>query len=254
MLYDSFASLLQRPPGLDVIAEVANRISIPLTVAGGLRTLEDIRTVLRAGADKVAINTAAVHDPDLLRQASEVFGNQCIVASVEYYHQLNGRREVWTEYGREVHEIDALEWVKTVVQKGAGEIMITSIDRDGRGIGLDTEFIRTVSHLVPVPVIAGGGVGTIEHFADAAGAGVEAISAASIFHYALAKPFDSRYLQWTEKALRKGKPIDAGNVDFLNEGYGNFRKIPVEPCHLQDVKRALADAGFQTRMVKSEAA
>ncbi|NMM45576.1 imidazole glycerol phosphate synthase subunit HisF [Rhodospirillaceae bacterium KN72] len=254
ILYDTFASLLHRPAGLSVIAEVADRISVPLTVAGGLRTIDEIRKVLRAGADKVAINTAALHDPDLLRQASEVFGTQCIVASVEYHQQFGGRREIRSEYGREPHPMDAEDWIGSVLEKGVGEIMITAIDRDGLGLGADLDFVRRLQRYVPVPLIVGGGVGTVEHFVDAAQAGADAVAAASVFHYAQWAPIDKKYLQWDEKSLRIGAPVDAGNIDFLNGGYGGFRDVPVTPCHLSDVKAALSAAGIGTRLVNSGAA
>lgn len=250
-VYDTVASLLCRPTSVDTVARVADVVDIPLAVAGGLRSLHDIRTVLRAGADKVAINTAALHDPDILRQASDVFGAQCVVASIEYFTREGGRRLVWTEYGREEHAVELDAWIDTVISKGVGEIMLTAIDRDGRGIGADLDLVRRVARRVPVPVIVGGGIGSVADFVAAADAGADAIAAASVLHYAKSHPFGRRYLSWPHARLRVGAPIDSGNIDFVNEGYGAIRAVPVVPCTLLEVKSALAEAGLRTRHARA---
>ncbi len=168
----------------DVISRVAEQCFMPLTVGGGVRTLADIRNLLLAGADKVSINTEAVKNPDFVAQASEKFGSQCIVVAIDAKAVAPGKFEVFTHGGRNATGIDAVEWAKKMVALGAGEILLTSMDRDGTKIGVDLELTRAVSEAVSVPVIASGGIGTLEHFSQAVKEGkADAVLAASVFHF-----------------------------------------------------------------------
>lgn len=172
-----------------VVEQVASEVFIPLTVGGGIRKLEDIRCMLNAGADKVGINSAAVFNPEFVREAAEKFGSQCIVVAIDAKKVSSdkepNRWEIFTHGGRKGTGIDAIEWAIKMVDYGAGEILLTSMDRDGTKIGFDLELTRAVSEAVAVPVIASGGVGNLEHLADGVIKGkADAVLAASIFHFA----------------------------------------------------------------------
>ena len=172
-----------------VVEQVASEVFIPLTVGGGIRTLDDIRRMLNAGADKVGINSAAVFNPDFVREASERFGSQCIVVAIDAKKvSQNGesdRWEIFTHGGRKPTGIDAIAWAKKMVGFGAGEILLTSMDRDGTREGFDLPLTRAISEAVSVPVIASGGVGCLDHLADGVIQGkADAVLAASIFHFA----------------------------------------------------------------------
>lgn len=168
----------------DVISRVAEQCFMPLTVGGGVRTLADIRSLLLAGADKVSINTEAVKNPEFVAQAAGKFGSQCIVVAIDAKAVAPGRFEVFTHGGRNATGLDAVEWAKKMVALGAGEILLTSMDRDGTKIGVNLELTRAVSEAVSVPVIASGGIGTIEHFSQAVKDGkADAVLAASVFHF-----------------------------------------------------------------------
>jgi len=185
---DITASHEARPIILDVVARTAERAFMPVTVGGGVRTVEDVRALLRAGADKVSINTAAVARPEFVGEAAEAFGAQCVVVAIDARRRLasDPRRgwEVFTHGGRTPTGLDAVAWAVRMVQAGAGEILLTSMDRDGTREGYDLELTRTIVDAVDVPVIASGGVGTLEHLYDGlARGGASAALAASIFHY-----------------------------------------------------------------------
>ena len=186
---DITASSDDRETMVHVVEQVAGEVFIPLTVGGGIRTLEDIRRLLNAGADKVGINTAAVFNPEFVRQAAERFGSQCIVVAIDA-KQVNepgeaARWEIFTHGGRKPTGIDAVEWARRMVRYGAGEILLTSMDRDGTREGFDLALTRAISEAVSVPVIASGGVGTLEHLAEGIVQGkADAVLAASIFHFA----------------------------------------------------------------------
>ncbi len=181
---DITASSDDRAILLDVVRRTAEQVFMPLTVGGGVRTVEDIRALLLAGADKVSINTAAVHRPDFVREAAEKFGNQCIVVAVDAKGTAPGRWEVFTHGGRRPTGLDAIDWAGRMAQSGAGEILLTSMDRDGTKAGFDVALTRAVADAVPVPVIASGGVGTLEHLAEGIrDGGATAVLAASIFHF-----------------------------------------------------------------------
>jgi cyclase len=186
---DITASSDDRETMVHVVEQVAGEVFIPLTVGGGIRTLEDIRRMLKAGADKVGINTAAIFNPEFVQQAAERFGSQCIVVAIDAKcvsaEGETKRWEIFTHGGRKETGLDAIEWAKKMVKFGAGEILLTSMDRDGTQIGFDLELTRAISEAVEVPVIASGGVGTLDHLADGVTKGkADAVLAASIFHFA----------------------------------------------------------------------
>lgn len=186
---DITASSDDRETIVHVVEQVAGEVFIPLTVGGGIRTLEDIRRMLNAGADKVGINTAAVFNPEFVRQAAEKFGSQCIVVAIDAKRvsapgELS-KWEIFTHGGRKSTGLDAVEWARKMVDYGAGEILLTSMDRDGTREGFDLELTRSISDAVDVPVIASGGVGNLDHLADGVIEGkADAVLAASIFHFA----------------------------------------------------------------------
>jgi len=187
---DITASHEGRDTLVDIVARTADCVFLPLTVGGGVRSVEDVRRLLLAGADKVALNTAAVADPELVRRASDKFGSQAIVVAVDArrredpeFGKFDGW-EVYTHGGRTPTGIDAIEWCERVAALGAGEILLTSMDRDGTGEGYDNALLKTVTTAVTVPVIASGGVGTLEHLYEGiAKGGADAVLAASIFHF-----------------------------------------------------------------------
>jgi cyclase len=181
---DITASSDQRDIILHIVEAVASQVFIPLTVGGGVRKVEDVRRLLNAGADKVSMNTAAVQNPDLVAEASGKVGNQCIVVAIDAKSVGDGHWEVFTHGGRNRTGIDAIEWARKVESLGAGEILLTSMDRDGTKIGFDLPLTRAVSDAVRIPVIASGGVGNLEHLADGVTEGrADAVLAASIFHF-----------------------------------------------------------------------
>lgn len=167
----------------DIITEVAEHCFMPVTVGGGVRELEDIRKLLLAGADKVSINSAAVKRPEFVKEAAEKFGNQCIVVAVDSKWNDAGEPEIFTHGGRNGTGINTLEWVEKMARYGAGEILLTSMDRDGTKSGFDLKLTKLVSERVDIPVIASGGVGELQHFAEGVEAGATGLLAASIFHY-----------------------------------------------------------------------
>ncbi|MES9832947.1 MAG: imidazole glycerol phosphate synthase subunit HisF [Candidatus Thiodiazotropha sp. DIVDIV] len=186
---DITASSDNRETIVHVVERVASEVFIPLTVGGGIRTAEDIRRMLNAGADKVAINTAAVFNPEFVKQATESFGSQCIVVAIDA-KKVSGegeplKWEIFTHGGRKPTGLDAIEWAKRMSDYGAGEILLTSMDRDGTKIGFDNELTRAIVKAVPIPVIASGGVGELQHLVDGVKkGGADAVLAASIFHFA----------------------------------------------------------------------
>ena len=181
---DITASSDDRDIILHIVEAVASQVFIPLTVGGGVRQVEDVRRLLNAGADKVSMNTAAVNNPQLVADASAKVGAQCIVVAVDAKQAAPGRWEVFTHGGRRNTGLDAIEWVRKVERLGAGEILLTSMDRDGTRAGFDLPLTRAVAEAVGIPVIASGGVGTLQHLADGVTEGrADAVLAASIFHY-----------------------------------------------------------------------
>ncbi|MBL3589483.1 MAG: imidazole glycerol phosphate synthase subunit HisF [gamma proteobacterium endosymbiont of Lamellibrachia anaximandri] len=186
---DITASSDDRETIVHVVEQVASEVFIPLTVGGGIRVVEDVRRMLNAGADKVAINTAAVFNPEFVKEATTKFGSQCIVVAIDA-KKVSGegeplKWEIFTHGGRKPTGIDAIEWAKRMAEYGAGEILLTSMDRDGTKIGFDNKLTRAIAEAVPIPVIASGGVGNLQHLVDGVKEGAaDAVLAASIFHFA----------------------------------------------------------------------
>ncbi|WP_424810573.1 imidazole glycerol phosphate synthase subunit HisF [Roseococcus sp. YIM B11640] len=179
---DIGASHENRDTMYDVVSRTAAEVFIPLTVGGGVRSVEDVRRLLLAGADKVSINSAAVSEPELVSRAAEAFGSQCIVVAVDAKRVAEGRWEVFTHGGRRATGIDAVEWAGRMASLGAGEILLTSMDRDGTKQGFDLDLLGRVVGAVRVPVVASGGVGSLDHFVEGAKVGATGLLAASVFH------------------------------------------------------------------------
>jgi cyclase len=200
---DITATADRRPPDFETVDELADECFMPLTVGGGVRTLEDIRRLLRVGADKVALNTAATVNPDLIRQAADRFGSQCIVVSIDAKRNGDGKYEVFTHSGTAGTSRDPVLWAKEVEALGAGEILLTSIDRDGTMAGYETGLTRQTCEAVSIPVVASGGAGDYEDIAEVLGTGkASAAAAASIFHFTQQTPLEAkRYLS------RRGFPV-----------------------------------------------
>ena len=183
---DITASVEARDTILDVVRRTADQVFMPLTVGGGIRVVEDIRRLLLAGADKASINTAAVHRPDFVREAAVKFGSQCVVVAIDARQTAPGKWEVFTHGGRKGTGLDAVEWAQRMAALGAGEILLTSMDRDGTRDGFDLGLTRAVADAVPIPVIASGGVGNLDHLVDGIRDGhASAVLAASIFHFGI---------------------------------------------------------------------
>ena len=181
---DITASSDARETIVEVISRVADQVFIPLTVGGGVRVVDDVRKLLNAGADKVSINTAAVENPQLVEDSARRFGSQAIVVAIDARASGPGRWEVYTHGGRKARGLDAVEWARTMASRGAGEILLTSMDRDGTRAGFDLALTRAVSDAVGIPVIASGGVGSVEHLAAGIEEGhADAVLAASVFHF-----------------------------------------------------------------------
>lgn len=185
LLYiDVVASLYGRNSLHDIIQRAARDLFVPLTVTGGIRSVDDVRKILRAGADKIGINTEATKRPELIREVSRMFGAQCMVLSIEAKRVAPGRWEVYTDNGREKTGLDVVEWAQRGVELGAGEILLTSVDREGTREGFDIDLVRAVTSVVSVPVIASGGMGKPEDFqAVVRGGGADAVAMADILHY-----------------------------------------------------------------------
>ena len=236
---DVVASLYGRNSLLDIVERTSKEIFIPLTVGGGLRSPDDIRRVLRAGADKVAINTAALARPELIRDASRAFGSSTIVVSIEAIRTPQGTYEAYVDYGRQSTGVDAIDWAKRAVDLGAGELLITSIDHEGTGRGFDLELTRAIAASVPIPVIAAGGAGRVAHVYDViARGGADAVCVASLLHYHGARhaAFDAQDFQ------------REGNVEHLRRGagFGN-----VEEATLLDIKEHLLAHGIGCRRAEA---
>ena len=213
VFYDITASAEERGIMLDVVSRTAEKLFIPLTVGGGLRTVEDMNRMLKAGADKVSINTAAVGNPDLIRQGAEAFGSQCIVLGMDAKRVCDdpAKWEVYTHTGADggrASGMDAVEWANNAVHLGAGEIVVNSIDADGTKGGYDLELLRSISDSVSVPVVASGGAGALEHLHQAVAEGhADAVLAASIFHFGEYSISQAKeYLARHNVPVRRGTP------------------------------------------------
>lgn len=242
LLYlDVVASLFGRNSLIDIVERTSKEIFIPLTVGGGLRTLEDIRTVLRAGADKVSLNTAAIHRPELIREAAQRFGSSTIVVSVEAIRKPDGSYEAYTDNGRERTGLEAIGWALHAAELGAGELLVTSIDREGTGKGFDLELTRRIADAVSIPVIACGGAGTMEHVREVVVEGhADAVCVASLLHYHAVK-------QWG----LTGDFSEEGNIEHLKRNPG-FSKI--EDATLPELRSALLAHGIPCRRAVTEPA
>jgi len=231
---DTVASLYDRNSLHDIISRTAREIFIPLTVGGGIRTIDDIKNVLRAGADKVAINTAAVKNPQFIKDAALRFGSSTILVAIEAIRQSNGRYLIYTDNGREHTGIEAVKWARQVEALGAGELVITSVDREGTGGGFDLELTKLISEAVNIPVIAHGGAGSPADVLEVIQiAKVDAVAVASVLHY------DS-----IRHVADNGEYKEEGNTSFLASGR-SFGKI--NPCRLEDIKQHLKQHHVRVR-------
>lgn len=232
---DVVASLYDRNSLNDLISKTAKEIFIPLTVSGGIRTIKDIRTVLRAGADKVCINTAAIKRPEFIKEASRVFGSSTIVISIESIKQKDGRYFAYTDNGREYTGIEVVSWAQKVEELGAGEIVITSVDQEGTGLGFDLELIRLVSQAISIPVIAHGGASDATDIESVITEGkADAVALASILHYDFIK---NNLLGTTGQ--------EEGNIEFLKSGK-SFSKI--KPTTIIKIKDYLKSRHINIRI------
>lgn len=232
---DAVASLYQRNSLLHVIETAARTIFIPLTVGGGLRTVEDIQQVLRAGADKVSLNTAAIRRPSFVAEAAQRFGSSTIVVSIEAIKKPDGSYEAYTDCGRESTGIDVFEWAIRAAELGAGELMVTSIAREGTGKGYDVELTRRVADSVGIPVIACGGAGRVDHVREVLADGhADAASLASMLHYTSVDEFARDLTAFA----------DEGNIEFIARGQ---RSSQVERATLEEIKRNLVAHGLGCR-------
>ncbi len=231
---DVVASLYGRNSLLKVVEQTSRDIFIPLTVGGGVRSLEDIRSLLRAGADKVSINTMAIRNPDLIREAARAFGSSTIVVSIEAIRHENGDYEAYTDNGRESTGVEVFGWAQRVCELGAGEILLTSINQEGTGDGFDLDLVHRVAASVPIPVIACGGAGRAEHVAEVIGAGqADAVALASILHYAA-----------VDRCFEDDDFSAEGNLEYLKSGR-KFSRI--QPVSLPDLKAGLRERGISCR-------
>ena len=232
---DTVASLYQRNSLTEIIDRTAENIFIPLTVGGGLRNLGDINKVLRAGADKIAINTAAINDPNFINEACKNFGSSTIVVAVEAIKQSDNSYLAYTDNGREYTGVEVLSWVKEVEERGAGEILLTSIDREGTGNGFDLDLIKMVSSAVKIPVIAHGGAANASHIIDCINiASADAVAIASVLHYS----------SLNRKGGLKREFDDEGNIEFIKKN-SSFKVFGRE--NLIDIKKQLSDRKVQLR-------
>ena len=234
---DAVASLYDRNSLVDIINRTAKKIFIPLTVGGGLRNIEDIRTVLQAGADKVSINTAAIKNPGIIKEASRRYGSSAIVVSIEAIRKEDGSYEAFIENGRQRTGRDVFEWALEVAELGAGEILILSIDREGTGKGYDIELTRRIAQSVSIPVIACGGAGTREHIFDVIQEGyADAVSVASILHYNFIRHYE----------IDDSEFHGEGNIDYMKKKY---HLSNMDDATIPEIKEFLAEKGIECRSV-----
>ncbi len=234
MYVDVVASLYNRNSLHDIVTKTAREIFIPLTVAGGIRTLEDIRSTLRAGADKVSLNTAAIKSPGIIKEASRKFGSSTIVVTIEAIKQPDGRYLAYMDNGREHTGMEVVGWARKVEELGAGEIVITSVDREGTGLGFDLELTKMVAEAVSIPVIAHGGAGSVNDIKSVIDTGkADAVAVASILHY-----------EYISKNEMNGDYKKEGNIEFLKSGRG-FSKIDM--VTLPEIKQYLYHQNISCR-------
>lgn len=232
---DVVASLYERNSLHDIVTVTAKKSFIPLTVGGGIRTIDDIKNVLRAGADKVAINTAAIKNPKFIEEASRKFGSSTIVVAIEAIKQPNGSYLAFIDNGREETGVNVFDWAKQVETLGAGEIVITSVDREGTGLGFDIDLTQKIATSVGIPVIAHGGAGNLQHVQDVIVNGMaNAVALASIIHYDFIANRQSNMQNRTE-----------GNISFLASGRSKFGKV--EPHEISEIKAFLHNNNINCR-------
>lgn len=234
MFMDVVASLYERNSLHDIISETAKSIFIPITVGGGLRSISDIKEVLRVGADKVCLNTAAIKNPQLIRDASRMFGSSTIVVAIEAIKESNGKYLAYTDNGREYTGVDVFEWAQKVAELGAGEIVITSVDKEGTGQGFDLDLITKITNSVGIPVIAHGGAGKKSHVIEVLKkSNISSAMISSLLHYHYIKENESQ-----------ASTLE-GNVEFLNQKR-SFHTF--EPCSIEDIKRELKSNQIDCRL------
>ena len=238
LLYlDAVASLYGRNSLLDLILRTSREVFVPLTVGGGLRSVEDMRAVLAAGADKVAINTAALKRPELIREAANRFGSSAVVVSIEAKRRPDGSYEAYCDNGRERTGREVVAWACAAAEAGAGELLLTSVDREGTGRGFDLELVRRVAEAVPIPVVASGGAGTSEHVAEVIEQGLaDAVAVASLLHYAYTDASAGRDDHDAPPWAGREIPQAAGVV-----------AATIRPTDLPSLKRRLAARGVRCR-------
>lgn len=241
MYMDVVASLYERNSLNEIIVKTAREIFVPLTVGGGLRSIDDINAVLRAGADKVSLNTAAVRNPALIEKAARRFGSSTIVIAIEAIRQPDGRYLIYTDNGREFTGIDAIEWARRAEQLGAGEIVATSVDREGTGTGFDVVMTRLISEQVSIPVIAHGGAGRLTDISAVVTEGrADAVAISSMLHYERVAG---------SAGSTNGRAEGEGNTEFLRSGRAF---VKVEPRNLLEIRTFLQDQGIGCRTIKSK--
>tara|TARA_B100000780_G_C21113091_1_gene450012 strand:+ start:521 stop:1375 length:855 start_codon:yes stop_codon:yes gene_type:complete len=235
MYMDVVASLYDRNSLKDIIESTADELFVPLTVGGGLRNLEDVNTALRSGADKVCINTAAIKDPNLIKQISDKYGASTLVVAVEAIKDESGEYYAFTDNGREQSGKKVIEWVKEIQDLGAGEILLTSVDKEGTGAGFDIELIKLVENLISIPLLAHGGAGKMEDIKNVIEqTSIDAVVLSSILHYSTIKSND----------FSNKKVSSEGNNDFLKSG-GIFSKI--NPIPLSSLRQYLTNNNINIR-------
>jgi cyclase len=235
MFMDVVASLYERNSLHDIITETAKKIFIPLTVGGGLRTLDDIKSVLRAGADKVCLNTAAIKNPEIIREASLRFGSSTIVVAIEAIKQQNGDYLAYTDNGREHTGVNVLDWARKMNEYGAGELVVTSVDREGTGEGYDIDLVNLISMNVNIPVIAHGGAGKASDVADVINTGkADAVALSSILHY-----------DYVSKHNNAEQNTSEGNYEFL-KNKKSFNGL--ETTTIEELKSFLVSQNINCRI------
>lgn len=234
MYQDVVASLYERNSLHEIVSKTAKEIFIPLTVGGGLRTLDDIREVLRAGADKVLINTAAINEPELIKKASRMFGSSTIVIAIETIKQDDGMYLCYTDNGREFTGVEAVSWAQQVEELGAGELVVTSVDREGTGKGFDMDLMHKISEAVSIPIIAHGGAGNKEHVAEVLSSGnADAVAISSIIHYNyIKKPGKVEYNK------------QEGNTEFLKK---EGKLSTISDIGITEIKKFLTSKNIECR-------
>lgn len=232
---DTVASLYERENLWTIVNNTAKEVFIPLTVGGGLRTLENIRQALSVGADKVALNTAAINRPSFIEEAARVFGSSTIVVAIETIKEEDGDYQVFVENGREATGVEAIGWAKEAERRGAGELVVSSIDRDGTGRGYDIQLLKAVTDSVSIPVVAHGGGGEAQQILEAIqSGGADAVAPASMLHYGMLQQHHERSFHEVE-----------GNVEFLKHGQG-FSKFG--DASIEKIKSCLQDGGVTVRV------